>query len=34
MDEYLDIQSAYTQLDERVDTVLYEPVTPILKKAK
>lgn len=31
MDEYFEIQSSYTQLDERVDTVLYEPVTPAEK---
>lgn len=31
MEEYLEIQSLYTQLEERVDTVLYEPVTPMEK---
>lgn len=31
MEEYLEIQSTYTQLEERVDAVLYEPVTPVEK---
>lgn len=31
MAEYLKIQSTYTQLGERVDTVLYEPITTVEK---